>query len=308
MMEPQRRKAVDDPVRKVNPHFVALGVLGLLLLIALIAIFSGDGTGQDRLGDDQAAANIDIEDPEARCSASANFDMIKREIFRRAAANREDNREAYDQLGKFAVLRAETPILRGYDQRTDSTSCSAYVSIDLPPGVAVEGGRRTLNGEVGYAIQGGQLTVTDAAALIAPLETLTRTAPAVRSPDAGNEVGDPLLPAEPAVDDGNAEAAPPEPATVYPGRPSFDCDDASTRGEVAVCQNPGLAALDVSMAAQYQRAFAAAGPQQRAILAQTRDRFLAYRDNCPTVGCIRDAYNGRIREIRDIIEGRWRAR
>ena len=44
---------------------------------------------------------------------------------------------------------------------------------------------------------------------------------------------------------------------------------------------------------------------QRELLQSTRDRFLAYRDRCPTAQCIGDAYVGRMREIRDIMEGRW---
>ena len=59
------------------------------------------------------------------------------------------------------------------------------------------------------------------------------------------------------------------------------------------------------MAGQYGRAAATASPAQRALLRQTRDRFLAYRDRCTTNSCIGDAYVGRMREIRDIMEGRW---
>ena len=60
------------------------------------------------------------------------------------------------------------------------------------------------------------------------------------------------------------------------------------------------------MAAQYGRAMAEASPQQQAVLQQTRDRFLGYRDRCPNNSCIGDAYVGRMREIRDIMEGRWK--
>ena len=67
----------------------------------------------------------------------------------------------------------------------------------------------------------------------------------------------------------------------------------------------GLSALDTNMAAQYRRALNSASPQQQAILQSTRDRFLAYRDRCPNRQCIGDAYVGRMREIRDIMEGRW---
>jgi hypothetical protein len=35
---------------------------------------------------------------------------------------------------------------------------------------------------------------------------------------------------------------------------------------------------------------------------------MAYRDRCPTNACIGDAYVGRMREIRDIMEGRWQPR
>lgn len=308
MTEPQRRPGVAQPVQKLNPHYVALGVLGALILAGLIFIFAGGGsTGVDKLGDDQATANVDIEDPEARCADTSYYDRIKAELFARAVAGRTDDKAAFDSLAKFAVLRAETPILRGYDQRTNNVSCSAYVSIDLPPGVAVAGGRRTISAEVGYAIQGDRLTLTDAESIVGSLATLSREG---QPPEAGLDPetnGDSALPeiAVPAPESAVRETGP---ATVYPGRPSFDCDDARTRGEIAVCESSGLSALDVNMATQYRRAVGAAGPQQRAILAQTRDRFLSYRDNCPTVGCIRDAYVGRMQEIRDIMEGRYRPR
>jgi hypothetical protein len=59
------------------------------------------------------------------------------------------------------------------------------------------------------------------------------------------------------------------------------------------------------MSAQFGRAMSAASPEQQALLRRTRDRFLGYRDRCPDNRCIGDAYVGRMREIRDIMEGRW---
>ena len=59
------------------------------------------------------------------------------------------------------------------------------------------------------------------------------------------------------------------------------------------------------MAAQYRRALAAAAPDERALLQSTRDRFLRYRDRCGDRQCIADAYVGRMREIRDIVQGNW---
>jgi uncharacterized protein len=76
-------------------------------------------------------------------------------------------------------------------------------------------------------------------------------------------------------------------------------------GEVAVCSDQGLAAIDRNMATEYARAFAVASPDQRPLLRDTARKFYAYRDRCSSRQCIADAYAGRIREIRDIIEGRW---
>ena len=305
MKEPRRRSDVADSVQKLNPHLIALGVLGVLLAAVLLFIFTrGGDSGQDKLGDGQVGSNVAGEDPEERCAAPANNDRIKRELFRRAAAIRARDQAAYDKLVGFAVLRSETPLLRGYDQRVDSVSCSAFVSLDLPPGVAVAGGRRTLSGDVSYVLRGTALTLTEAEAIVAPLATLARDN---QPPEAG--LDEPLVepPAEATADNvaaSESASQPVGPTTVYPGRPSFDCDEAETPGEIAVCSNASLSALDVTMATQYRRALATASPAQRTALVRTRDRFLAYRDDCPTVGCIRDAYMGRMREIRDIAEGR----
>ena len=88
--------------------------------------------------------------------------------------------------------------------------------------------------------------------------------------------------------------------------PSFNCANARTRGERAVCGDPGLAALDRQMAAQYRSAFAASDRGTRAELERSRNRFLGFRDQCPSDDCIADTYRGRMREIRDIANGTMR--
>jgi uncharacterized protein len=72
-----------------------------------------------------------------------------------------------------------------------------------------------------------------------------------------------------------------------------------------VCADSGLSALDLNMATQYGRALPTASPDQRDLLRDTARRFYAFRDNCPDRQCIANAYVGRMREIRDIMEGRW---
>jgi uncharacterized protein len=134
-------------------------------------------------------------------------------------------------------------------------------------------------------------------------EPVTSAPPAQPTPTAeGNAVAG-EQPQPPAPQAGQIPK-PPQPQSGGE-HPSFNCAKARTRGEIAVCSNAGLAALDRNMAAQYGSAVSEATPEQRALLRRTRDRFLAYRDRCPSRSCIGEAYVGRMREIRDIMEGRW---
>jgi hypothetical protein len=155
--------------------------------------------------------------------------------------------------------------------------------------------------DVDYTIEaGGNVSLRNAESIIASLATLTRVEEPPPTPEV-NEVA-------PGTE-GNTAAS--VSATVQPGppsnsqgRPSFDCARAGTPGEVAVCSDSGLAALDVNMTTQYRRALTTASPGQTRLLQTTRDRFVAYRDRCPNRQCIANAYLGRMREIRDIVEGR----
>ena len=90
--------------------------------------------------------------------------------------------------------------------------------------------------------------------------------------------------------------------------PSFNCANARSNGEVAVCNDAGLAALDRRMAAQFTSAMSDANAEQRANLQRSRDSFLRYRDSCTDNACIAETYRGRMREIRDIMLGTWRPR
>jgi hypothetical protein len=167
--------------------------------------------------------------------------------------------------------------------------------------------------DVDYTIQpaadasGDVVLLRNGDAIIAPLATLARVSEPQVAPVDTNEVASAETEQEnmSASESANVQTGPPSSS---PGRPSFDCADAETKGEIAVCSDSGLASLDVNMATQYRRAMSIADPRQRAILQGTRDRFLAYRDRCPNRQCIGDAYLGRMREIRDIMEGRWQQR
>jgi len=318
-------RRVNRPMRRFTPTQIGLTIAGILILaFVLWTAASTRRDNPDRLagGNDSAASRP--ADPAKRCASQSTYDHIKRDLFRRAAALRGSDQAAFDKIASYSVVRVDQPLLDSEDETTGAVACSGSLILDLPPGVAVVGGRRSLTGDIGYTLQrsadghGEVLTLTRADGIITPLATLARVGQPASDPLASAQT-DPLAPAqiEPSsaaqIDPGPAVTAPPPPSTaaVQPrtqatARPSFNCANARTRGEIAVCGDSGLAALDRQMAAQYNAALRSADPGTRAELHRSRNRFLGYRDQCPSDACIADTYRGRIREIRDISSGRLR--
>jgi len=304
-------------MRRVNPTVLAAAAIGLLVLIAAVLILTRQGRrDQDKLSDDQAAGNR--TGPEKRCASQRTYDRIKSEIFRQAAEVRKSDRAAFDRLASYASVRVDGPLLRSHDAELGTVRCTGRLSIDLPPGVAVVGGRRSLSADVDYVLQpaadgSGDVVILEGAdPIIVPLATLARTGETAPTPAVPVQPGDqpsastPVGPVPSAPPTASEPAPAPPPVARAVARPSFNCRYARTRGEIAVCRDSGLAALDRQMAAQYFRALAAADGRQRATLTSTRDSFLRYRDRCPSDSCIAETYRGRMREIRDIMKGDWR--
>jgi hypothetical protein len=293
-------------MRKVNPTMLALlgGVAVLILVIAFFAV--NRNPNQDKLSDQQVnLQQVEPASAERSCSSRGTYDLIKRELFRRAAQVRGTDQAAFEKLAGVAFVRMENAVLESEDSASGAANCSGSLSLDLPPGLAVTDGRRTLTADVDYTVDAdGNVVLRNAEAIVSALATLTRVAEP--PPEAATNEAAPQQTEENAAAAVSANIQP-GPQTNAPGRPSFDCARAKTRGETAVCSDGGLAALDVNMTTQYRRALAGATPAQKALLQSTRDRFLGYRDHCPNRQCMADAYVGRMREIRDIMEGRWRA-
>lgn len=313
-MEPERRRGVQEPVQRLNWTTIAL-IGGLVLLVLVVAYFATRGNSdQDKLTNSETSTtNTAVPARDKMCASKTIYDLIKRDLFRRAAQVRGSDQATYDRLSSAAVVRMENPVMESEDTSTGAVNCSGSLSIDLPPGVAVVGGRRTLSADVDYTVQpaadgsGTVVLLRNADAIVTPLATLSRTAQP--APESGDIATNDAVLAEAAPPPGPQPPATPEAAQrSASARPSFECAQAKSRGEIAVCSNAGLAALDRNMAAQFSRSMAAATPEQQALLRRTRDRFLGYRDRCPNNACIGDAYVGRMREIRDIMEGRWQPR
>jgi len=318
-VDPEGGSGVRRSVRTPNWTVLAL-IGGLVVLLLLVGYFaSGRNADQDKLTQNQLAQGAEqakAPTPEKLCASNTTYDLIKRELFRRAAQLRGSDQAAFDQLSGYAVLRMENPVMESQESGTGAVNCSGSLSLDLPPGIGIVGGRRTLTSHVDYTVQqaadgsGNVVLLRNADAIIGPLATLARiNEPAAPPP---SQAAPPLEANQVTLGPQQQTATQPEPLprpatppASAAAHPSFDCAKARSHGETEVCANAGLAALDRNMAAQYGRAVADATPEQRALLRRTRDRFLAYRDRCPNRSCIGDAYVGRMREIRDIMEGRW---
>jgi uncharacterized protein YecT (DUF1311 family) len=324
-VDPERPRDIPRGERKVN--WTTLALIGaLIVLVLLVAYFaSSRNPDQDKLTANelaQSGSQPTANAPEKSCASKGTYDLIKRELFRRAAQLRGSDQAAFDQLSAYAVIRMENPVMESRDKDSGAVNCSGSLSLDLPPGVAVVGGRHSLTSDIDYTVQpaadgsGPVVLLRNAEAIVAPLATLARvnqpapqaTAP-VETNQAAPEESNGVAPAP--VPNTAPTTGPAQPqAAVRPvgARPSFDCAKARTKSETEVCSDAGLATLDRNMAAQYGRAMDSASPEERALLRRTRDRFIGYRNRCPNRACIGEAYVGRMREIRDVMEGRWRPR
>ena len=310
MIEERNRGARVTPrMRRLTPLNIALIAAAILILALVLWTFaSSRRDNPDKLAEGNSIVQPRAADPAKRCAAQSTYDLIKRDLFRRAAALRGSDGAAFERIASYSVVRVDQPLLDSEDEGTGALACSGTLTLDLPPGVAVVGGRRTLAADIGYTLQrsadgnGEVLTLTRADAIITPLATLARVGRPPSDPLAPTQV-DPLAPATVPIP---AEPIAPPPSIQTTSTPSFNCSNARTRGEIAVCGDSGLAALDRQMAATYVEALRDSDPTTSALLRRSRDRFLSYRDQCPSNDCIADTYRGRIREIRDISSGRLR--
>ena len=175
-------------------------------------------TPNDRLDDNQAAANSSSGPaaltPAKRCASTRTYDLMKHELFRRAAQLRGKDDAIFDRLAAGAALRVERPVVKSQDEGLGSIACAASIALDLPPELAVAGGRSTLVADLEYTLlpaadgSGDVVTITNADAITVPLATLGRSgggaAPAQPTPQS--------FPPRPA-----ASTTPPP---LYPERPS----------------------------------------------------------------------------------------
>ncbi|MGN6156434.1 MAG: lysozyme inhibitor LprI family protein [Sphingomicrobium sp.] len=309
-MNEQDEVIEERPRKRINPWLIVAIIAAIAAGVLLASsVWTGRFGGASEAPENSVEAKK-AQDPQAWCAAQSTYDAMKRELFRRAAQVRGSDDQAYAKLADFALLRVNGPIVRGLDDQLQSVSCSGTALLDLPPGVAVAGGRRALSGDVDYSIQpaadgsGRVVSLGNADSIVVPLATLSRTS-APQTPVPALPQGNAVGPEQPAAQQPPAQQPQPQPEPVQ-ANPSFDCDHVGNDAEAAICGDPGLASLDRQMAADFQRALMTADKHQRRLLERTQKRFLGYRNRCATNQCIAETYQSRSREIGDIMTGRWR--
>ena len=91
---------------------------GLLILVLLFAYFATNrNADQDKLTEGNASSAA-ADEPEKLCASKSTYDLIKRELFRRAGELRGSDQAAFDKLAAFAVVRMENPVMESQDSKT----------------------------------------------------------------------------------------------------------------------------------------------------------------------------------------------
>lgn len=149
----------------VTPVILISAALALLLIAY---VFTGS-----RPGDSVSAPH---------CTSRQALDQVKAEIFRRAAELRGTQDAAFANVAQYSVMRIPTRMVREV-RGTGHARCTGTIALDLPPGVAALGDRRSLAAQVGYDLEAGSsgtarlVMLGKADAIVLPLAALFQTPP-----------------------------------------------------------------------------------------------------------------------------------
>ena len=257
------------------------------------------------------------------CAEAAVPALIKAELVRLAGAVRGSDRQRLDRIGSYAVLRLDSPLNRSAEG-SGAAGCSAGASLDLPPGLVVDGGRTNLNAQLSYGLSesGGGLRLAGLSGAGGLVRSLATIGPAPSDAELDIDLIPPHQTAEanrgPARQSSNIEIPSAKPVTTAAARTpakntvaSGVSNQQSTRcrlgdgwADRAICNSSNLTALDRQHSLLYAQSWATADDAKRAALLGSRERFRAKRDTCRSESCLTTAYLARLREISDIMARR----
>jgi curved DNA-binding protein CbpA/uncharacterized protein YecT (DUF1311 family) len=257
-----------------------------------------------------AAAQHKIAPTEDSCSDPSANELIKAELFRRAAQLRPEEQAQFERVASHALLRIDSTSAK--EPRATVTGCSGWLAIDLPRGLVVDGSRSNLNAEVAFGlVHGGKgLRLASLSGVNSLIRSLATLGPPAREPESitptnTKEIAStrPSVRAavEPVAAASKTVIASPKPSTV---EANAGCAAASSRSERIVCASANLSSLDRQLTLLYRQSWKQADEQKRAALIGTRQRFNDRREACGTSNCMTTTYVSRLREISDIMAGK----
>jgi hypothetical protein len=238
------------------------------------------------------------------CGDPSAADLVKAELFRRAADLRPSERARLEHAAPHANLRIDSAASKGIE-----TGCSGWLAIDFPRGLVVDGSRSNLNAEIGFRLvqRGEGLLLTGLSKVdglvrsIATLgpppepEAVTKEIAAVALPKTRNDKAAKVAAAT------TPDAAPKPSAT---DQAKSACAGEGSRSERIVCASDNLSSLDRQLALLYRQSWKEADEKKRAALVGSRQRFNERRDACGSSNCMTTAYVTRLREISEIMAGK----
>ncbi len=314
-------------MRSIDKRQLIMALAALLVVVAAalgLSFTQRPEAGTGKALPEVAAAKV--EQLQDACASATTYSRLKQIAFEEAVRIRNADPANLDTLATHSVVRMENPVVKSSDENLGVTVCSGRFILELPPGAErAFGGERRLSAEVEYAAQ----AAADGSGLVYQIEGAEpiiyklaafdlkgqrfQQPPPVGTEFAGASpppVPAPLGPPAPTLEPQSTPVPQPQVA-LEPGeakraergssRPSFNCRYARSRGEIMVCESDRLAASDRRMSSAFYSALSNADRSARRKLRRTRDKFLAYRDRCRTEACVAQAYEGRMREIRDIM-------
>ena len=240
------------------------------------------------------------------CSDNRAAGLIKQALFQRASGLGSADLALLAQAEPLASARVESA-------HAEDAGCAGWLSLDIPPGVAVDGDRINLSSEIAF-----ELTRSEDGAI--QLSTLTRADNVIRALatlEPESRVAGPLeaakpqqLPALASPREKVRDPAPVRQASAVSTRPpkhpvdGGPCATAAGRSDRMICENGNLASLDRQLSNFYRQSWDRADEGKRGLLLGTRQQFNVRRDACASPDCLTTAYVARLREIGDIMAGR----
>ena len=242
------------------------------------------------------------------CADSTAAGLIKRELFRRAAEIRGIDEELLGRAVRDSVVRIEPSTKSAREAAFD---CTGWVGLDLPPGLAVDGGRTNINAEVAYGLAGESraLRLASLSGTERLVRTLASLGPAPKEPDQDEPI-EPVRVAAVVRKPPEQAASPVRPPRRVPDAQPLQapvtsgCGRLTSRTDQMICASGNLSSLDRQLTLLYRQSWNQADKKKRAALLGSRQRFNDRREACGSPNCMTTAYLSRLREISDIMAGR----